>query len=151
MRELIATILRGTAYEVTLCGDAESALVRTKDETPFDTVVLTLTPFRRTIRNYFAVCDSYYNAIRSATPAQIETVDMARRSLHNDGAEMLKERLEEENDYLREEATAARGTGFLIGESPALKKVLRPASTRSRGLRVSGPARSTAIFPPATR
>ena len=66
-----------------------------EDETPFDTVVLALTPFRRTIRNYFAVCDSYYNAIRSATPAQIETVDMARRSLHNDGAEMLKERLED--------------------------------------------------------
>ncbi len=66
-----------------------------EDETPFDTVVLALTPFRRTIRNYFAICDSYYNAIRTATPAQIETVDMARRSLHNDGAEMLKERLED--------------------------------------------------------
>src|SRR3954462_2792475 len=63
------------------------------DETPLGTVVLALTPFRRTIRNYFAICDSYYKAIRRATPAQIETVDMARRSLHNDGAEMLKERL----------------------------------------------------------
>jgi uncharacterized protein (UPF0262 family) len=66
-----------------------------ENEAPLDTVVLTLTPFRRTIRNYFAICDSYYNAIRTATPAQIETVDMARRSLHNDGAEMLKERLDD--------------------------------------------------------
>src|SRR5580698_2681319 len=53
------------------------------DGTALDTMVLTLAPFRRTIRNYFAICDSYYKAIRSATPAQIETVDMARRSLHN--------------------------------------------------------------------
>ncbi len=54
---------------------------------------VTLAPFRRTIREYFAICDSYYKAIRNATPMQIETIDMARRGIHNDAAEQLKERL----------------------------------------------------------
>ena len=50
--------------------------------------------FRRPIRDYFAICDSYSQAIRASTPQQIETVDMARRALHNDAAELLKERLD---------------------------------------------------------
>ena len=54
---------------------------------------LALGRFRRPIRDYFAICDSYYQAIKQATPQQIETVDMARRGIHNDAAEMLKERL----------------------------------------------------------
>jgi uncharacterized protein (UPF0262 family)/protein-tyrosine-phosphatase len=54
---------------------------------------LSLTPFRRLIRDYFRIRDSYYEAIRSAQPYQIETVDMARRGLHNDAAEMLRTRL----------------------------------------------------------
>ena len=49
--------------------------------------------FRRPIKDYFAICDSYYQAIRQATPAQIETVDMARRGIHNEAAELLKDRL----------------------------------------------------------
>ena len=56
--------------------------------------MLGLARFRRPIRDYFAICDSYYAAIRNATPAQIETVDMARRGIHNEAAELLKERLE---------------------------------------------------------
>ena len=59
-----------------------------------ESVVLGLGRFRRPIREYFAICDSYYQAIRNATPAQIETVDMARRGIHNEAAELLKERLE---------------------------------------------------------
>jgi len=59
-----------------------------------EAIILGLGRFRRPIRDYFAVCDSYYQAIRTATAQQIETVDMARRGLHNDGAEMLTERLE---------------------------------------------------------
>lgn len=59
-----------------------------------ETLVIGLARFRRPIRDYFAICDSYYQAIRNATPAQIETVDMARRGVHNDAAELLKERLE---------------------------------------------------------
>jgi uncharacterized protein (UPF0262 family) len=58
------------------------------------TVLLGLGPFRRTVREYFAICDSYYKAIRQASPSQIETIDMARRGIHNGAAEMLLERLE---------------------------------------------------------
>lgn len=63
------------------------------DGGPLGQIGLTLAPFRRTIREYFAICDSYYQAIRNATPMQIETIDMARRGIHNDAAEQLKERL----------------------------------------------------------
>ncbi len=61
---------------------------------PVDQFQLALSPFRRTIREYFAICDSYYQAIRQSSPQQIETIDMARRGIHNDAAELLKERLE---------------------------------------------------------
>ncbi|HEV2745802.1 MAG TPA: UPF0262 family protein [Allosphingosinicella sp.] len=60
-----------------------------------DTIRLGLARFRRPIRDYFAICDSYFKAIRSDTPRGIETVDMARRALHNDAAELLKECLED--------------------------------------------------------
>ena len=59
-----------------------------------ETLILGLARFRRPIREYFAICDSYYQAIRKATPAEIETIDMARRGVHNGAAEMLQERLE---------------------------------------------------------
>lgn len=64
-----------------------------EDGSLLETLVLSLGTLRRPIREYFAICDSYYDAIRNATPAQIETVDMARRGIHNDAAELLKERL----------------------------------------------------------
>ncbi|MDT9597421.1 UPF0262 family protein [Sphingosinicella rhizophila] len=63
-----------------------------KDE-PLETIRLGLARFRRPIRDYFAICDSYFKAIRLATPSGIETIDMARRSIHNDAAELLKESL----------------------------------------------------------
>ncbi len=59
-----------------------------------ETLVLGLGRFRRPIREYFAICESYYQAIRKATAQEIETIDMARRGVHNDAAEMLLERLE---------------------------------------------------------
>jgi uncharacterized protein (UPF0262 family) len=68
--------------------------IRRADGSHLETIVLGLGRFRRPIRDYFAICDSYYQAIRSATPQQIETVDMARRGIHNQAAELLKERLE---------------------------------------------------------
>jgi uncharacterized protein (UPF0262 family) len=64
-----------------------------EDETPLGSVILGLGRFRRTIKDYFAICDSYFDAIKTATPQQIETIDMARRGVHNEGAENLKERL----------------------------------------------------------
>ncbi|MFV1920595.1 UPF0262 family protein [Sphingomonas sp. MJ1 (PH-R8)] len=67
--------------------------IRRADDSPLETLVLGLARFRRPIRDYFAICDSYYQALRQATPQQIETIDMARRGLHNEGAELLIERL----------------------------------------------------------
>lgn len=69
---------------------------------PLETLILGLARFRRPIRDYFAICDSYYQAIRKATAAEIETIDMARRAIHNDAADLLLERLEGkvETDHL---------------------------------------------------
>jgi uncharacterized protein (UPF0262 family) len=55
--------------------------------------LLSLSPFRSVIKDYFLVCESYYDAIRNATPAQIEALDMGRRGLHNEGSALLRERL----------------------------------------------------------
>ncbi len=54
---------------------------------------LSMSPFRRIVKDYFMICESYYKAIRTATPSQIETIDMARRGLHNEGSTLLQERL----------------------------------------------------------
>jgi uncharacterized protein (UPF0262 family) len=68
--------------------------IRRADDSHLETLILGLAQFRRPIRDYFAICDSYYQAIRSATPAQIETVDMARRGVHDEAARLLMARLE---------------------------------------------------------
>ena len=57
------------------------------------THILSLTPFRRIVKDYFLICESYYQAIRSATPSQIEAIDMGRRGLHNEGSQTLMDRL----------------------------------------------------------
>ena len=56
--------------------------------------LLSLTPFRRIVRDYMEICRSYNEALRQASPSQIESIDMGRRGLHNDGAEMLRDRLQ---------------------------------------------------------
>jgi uncharacterized protein (UPF0262 family) len=61
---------------------------------PLETVRLGLARFRRLIRDYFAICDSYFRAVRSDNPKGLEPIDMARRALHNEGAELLQECLE---------------------------------------------------------
>ncbi len=58
-------------------------------------IILPLTLLRKTIKEYFQICDSYFAAIKSASPRQIETIDMARRGLHDEGSEILLERLGE--------------------------------------------------------
>jgi uncharacterized protein (UPF0262 family) len=55
--------------------------------------ILSLTPFRRIVKDYFTICESYYEAIKRSSPSQIEAIDMGRRGLHNEGAELLRERL----------------------------------------------------------
>ncbi len=57
------------------------------------THILSLTPFKRIVRDYFMICESYYQAIRSASPSQIEAIDMGRRGLHNEGSQLLMDRL----------------------------------------------------------
>jgi uncharacterized protein (UPF0262 family) len=59
-----------------------------------ETLILGLGSFRRPIKDYFAICDSYFQAIRQSTAQQIETVDMARRGIHNDAAQLLMDRLD---------------------------------------------------------
>ena len=56
---------------------------------------LSLTPFRKVVKDYFLICESYYAAIRTASPTQIEAIDMGRRGLHNEGSELLQERLKD--------------------------------------------------------
>jgi uncharacterized protein (UPF0262 family) len=56
---------------------------------------LSLSPFRRLVKDYFLVCESYYQAIRAATSTHIEAIDMGRRALHNEGSELLQERLKD--------------------------------------------------------
>ena len=61
--------------------------------TLLETLVLGMARFRRPIKDYFAICDSYYQAVRRASAQEIETIDMARRGVHNEAAELLLERL----------------------------------------------------------
>ena len=67
--------------------------VAREDDSPVITHVLSLTPFKKIIKDYFMICESYYDAIRSSTPSQIEAIDMGRRGIHNEGSETLKDRL----------------------------------------------------------
>jgi len=69
--------------------------VRDTEDTALTKFILPLTPFRKIVKDYFLVCDSYYQAIKTASPSQIEAIDMGRRGLHNEGAETLYERLRE--------------------------------------------------------
>ncbi|MEH3090849.1 UPF0262 family protein [Agrobacterium tumefaciens] len=67
--------------------------ITTEEGTDVATHILSLTPFRRIIKDYFLICESYYEAIRSSTPSQIEAIDMGRRGIHNDGSQTLMDRL----------------------------------------------------------
>jgi uncharacterized protein (UPF0262 family) len=83
-------------YALTL-GLVENKLsfaISTVEGDPVVTHLLSLTPFRRVIRDYEMICESYYNAIRTASPSQIEAIDMGRRGLHNEASDTLKQRLE---------------------------------------------------------
>jgi uncharacterized protein (UPF0262 family) len=67
--------------------------IRTEAGQPVVTHFLSLTPLKRVIKDYEMICESYYEAIRTASPSQIEAIDMGRRGLHNEAAEALMERL----------------------------------------------------------
>ncbi|ATN32974.1 hypothetical protein ACO34A_04055 [Rhizobium sp. ACO-34A] len=67
--------------------------IRTEADENVAIHILSLTPFRRIIKDYFMICESYYEAIRSSTPSQIEAIDMGRRGIHNEGSQTLLDRL----------------------------------------------------------
>ena len=90
-------------YHLTL-GLEESRLVldiTLEDGSAPSRMTLSLTPLRKTMKDYFLVCESYYKAIRTAPPHQIEALDMARRTLHDEGATELQKRLKDkvETDF----------------------------------------------------
>ena len=80
--------------------------IRNTTDEPLKSVILALSPFRRIVNEYFEVCDSYYSAIKASTPSKIEAIDMGRRGLHNDGSDLLRERLAEKIEL--DHATARR-------------------------------------------
>jgi uncharacterized protein (UPF0262 family) len=67
--------------------------IRDSSDTKLRDVILSMTPFRTVVKDYFMICESYYNAIKKLSPSQIEALDMGRRGLHNEGSELLRERL----------------------------------------------------------
>ncbi|MCB2108061.1 MAG: UPF0262 family protein [Rhodobacteraceae bacterium] len=67
--------------------------VRDTAETKIREINLPIKPFRMVIKDYFIVCESYFDAIKASSPSQIEAIDMGRRALHNEGADTLRERI----------------------------------------------------------
>ncbi|MBL8703302.1 MAG: UPF0262 family protein [Rhodospirillales bacterium] len=65
---------------------------------PLTRIVLPLSPFRGIIKDYFQICESYFQAIRSAPASRIEAIDMGRRGLHNEGSDLLRQRLKDKVD-----------------------------------------------------
>ena len=72
--------------------------VTQEDQSPAAAFHLALGPFRQVVKDYFQICESYFDAVKTLPPSQIETIDMARRGIHNEGARVLQERLEGKAD-----------------------------------------------------
>ncbi len=68
--------------------------VQTSENQPAAEFHLSLSPFKQVVKDYFQICESYFNAVKNLPPSQIETIDMARRGIHNEGSRVLQERLE---------------------------------------------------------
>src|SRR5437868_2403610 len=95
--------------------------IRREDGTPVVAHLLSLTPFRRIVKDYFMICDSYYQAIRTATPDKIEAIDMGRRGIHDEGSRTQGRTRSVRGGgdggtgpgYFRAQADHLRGTGRL--------------------------------------
>lgn len=84
----------GGPYKLTLAIVEDRLCFAISEEgTEAFTFVLSLSPLRRVMKDYFMVCESYHEAIRTATPSRIQSIDMGRRALHNEGSQVLVERL----------------------------------------------------------
>ncbi len=80
-------------------GIAEERLVldlRDAADRPLERFTLSLAPFRGLVKDYFLVCESYFSAVKTADPSRIEAIDMGRRSLHNEGSQLLRDNLADE-------------------------------------------------------
>ena len=88
---------------------AESRLIldlHDEKDRPLSTFNLSLMPLRKVVKDYFTICESYYEAIKTASPSRIEAIDMGRRGLHNEGSAILRERLADKVEI--DEDTARR-------------------------------------------
>ena len=85
----------GGPYTLTLSitGNRLAFDIRQEDGRPVVAHLLSLSPLRRIVKDYYTICDSYYQAIRTATPDKIEAIDMGRRGVHDEGSRILMERL----------------------------------------------------------
>jgi uncharacterized protein (UPF0262 family) len=81
------------ALHLSITGNRLVFDIRQENGTPVIAHLLSLSPMRRIVKDYYMICDSYYQAIRTATPDKIEAIDMGRRAIHNDGSRILMERL----------------------------------------------------------
>ena len=83
----------GGPFRILLRIEDDRLAIDLKDETgaPLETIRLGLARFKRPVRDYFAVCETYFKAVRSDSPKGLETIDMARRAIHNEAAELLQE------------------------------------------------------------
>jgi len=86
------------ALHLSITGSRLMFDIRREDGTPVIAHLLSLTPLRRIVKDYYMICDSYYAAIRTATPDRIEALDMGRRALHDEGSAILMERLKRKVD-----------------------------------------------------
>ena len=85
----------GGPYHLTLSIEENKLVfdIHLDDKADHGKVMLSLSPFRKVIKDYFLICESYFKAIRHAPPSQIEALDMGRRGLHDEGSVLLRERL----------------------------------------------------------
>ena len=83
------------ALHLSITGNRLVFDIREEDGTPVVAHLLSLSPLRRIVKDYYTICDSYYQAIRTATPDKIEAIDMGRRGIHNDGSQILMDRLKD--------------------------------------------------------
>ena len=81
------------ALHLSITGNRLVFDIRRQDGTPVVAHLFSLSPLRRIVKDYYLICDSYYQAIRTATPDKIEAIDMGRRGIHNEGSRILMERL----------------------------------------------------------
>ena len=99
--------------------------------------MLSLSPFRRIVKDYFLICDSYYQAIKTQPASRIEAIDMGRRGLHDEGSRLLQERLK--GKIAVDIATARRL--FTLHLRAALEGLTRSRGARNRATRTKSPGR----------